>query len=95
MGAQISIKVDISKGPIERSVVAMVRLKAPDFLSKDKVSPRKEYVYYTERWEGKDWKGVPLNPVAEHYEGVWTKQFTKPHFNAANRRNRLLSIRRW
>ena len=24
---------------------------------------------------------VPLNPVAEHYEGVWTKQFTKPHFN--------------
>ena len=74
-------KVDISKGPIERSVVAMVRLKAPDFLSKDKVSPRKEYVYYTEWWEGKDWKGVPLNPVAEHYEGVWTKQFSKPHFN--------------
>ena len=60
----------------------MIRLKAPDFLSKDKVSPGKEYVYYTERWEGKDWKGVPLNPVAEHYEGVWTKQFTKPHFNA-------------
>ena len=25
--------------------------------------------------------GVPLNPVGEHYEGVWTKQFVKPHFN--------------
>ena len=45
-------KVDVSKGPIERSVVAMVRLKAPDFLSKDKVPPRKEFLYYTERWEG-------------------------------------------
>ena len=73
--------VDITKGPIERSVVSMVRLKAPDYLSKDKVPPRKEWVYFTERWEGKLWNGVPANPVAEHIEGYWIKQFTKPHFD--------------
>ena len=73
--------VDVTKGPIERSVVSMVRLKAPDYLSKEKVPPRKEWVYFTERWEGKSWKGAPINPVAEHIEGYWIKQFTKPHFN--------------
>ena len=24
-----------------------------------------EFIYYQERWEGKDWRGVPLNPVGE------------------------------
>ena len=50
-----------------------LRLKAPDILghekNKTKVPERKEYVYYQERWEGQYWRGVPLNPVAEHYEG--------------------------
>jgi hypothetical protein len=32
-------------------------------------------------WEGKGWNGVPLNPVSEHIEGKYNKQFTKPHFN--------------
>jgi hypothetical protein len=74
-------RVDISKGPIERSVIAMVRLRAPDYSSNEKVPPRKEWIYYQEMWEGKDWRGTPLNPVMEHFEGRWTKQFTKPHFS--------------
>ena len=65
--------VDITKGPIERSVVSMVRLKAPDYLgqekNKSKLPERKDFVYFTERWEGKGWNGVPINPVAEHIEG--------------------------
>jgi hypothetical protein len=28
-----------------------------------------------------DFRGVPLNPVSDHYEGVWTKQFTRPNWN--------------
>ena len=45
-------KVDISKGPIERSVIAMVRLIAPDYLGqekdKSKLPERKEFIYYQE-----------------------------------------------
>ena len=76
-------KVDISKGPIERSVIAMVSLRAPDFLTqekdKSKLPERKEFVYYQEMGEGKDWRGVPLNPVSEHIEVKYDKQFTIPH----------------
>ncbi len=46
-----------------------------------KLPERKEFIYFMERWEGKLWNGVPANPVAEHIEGYWIKQFTKPHFN--------------
>lgn len=78
-------KVDISKGPIERSVMHMVRLKAPDYLGqekdKTKLPERKEFIYYQEEWRGNDWRGVPLNPVSEHIEGYWIKQFTRPHFS--------------
>jgi hypothetical protein len=61
----------------------MVRLKAPDYSSNstEKIPPRKEFIYYQERWEGVDFKGIPLNPVADHIEGYWIKQGTKPHFN--------------
>ena len=43
-------QVDISKGPIVRAVTAMVRLKAPDYLSNpdDKHPPRREFLYYLE-----------------------------------------------
>ena len=81
-------KVDVTKGPIERSVIAMVRLKAPDYLgqekNKTKLPERKEFIYYQERWEGKDWRGLPLNPVGEHIEGRYDRQFTKPHINQQN-----------
>ena len=55
--------VDVSKGPIERSVIAMVRLIAPDYLGqkdKSKLPERKEFIYYQEMWEGKDFRGVHL-----------------------------------
>ena len=85
---QFLSKVDITKGPIERSIVSMVRLKAPDILgqqkNKLKVPERKEFIYYQERWEGLNWRNVPLNPVAEHYEGRYDRQFTKPHINQQN-----------
>ena len=32
-------------------------------------------------WEGKDFRGVPLNPVMEHIEGKYDKQFTRAHIN--------------
>jgi hypothetical protein len=60
----------------------MVRLKAPDYLSKEKVPPRKDFIYYRETWGGLDWKGIPLSPVVDHVEGMWQKQFTKPHYNS-------------
>ena len=66
----------------------MVRLKAPDYLTqekdKSKLPERIEFIYYQERWEGRDHRGVSLNPVSEHIEGYWTKQFTRPHFNQEN-----------
>jgi hypothetical protein len=63
----------------------MVRLRAPDFLTqekdKSKLPERKEFIYYQEMWKGKDWRDAPLNPVSEHIEGKYDKQFTRPHFS--------------
>ena len=77
--------VDVSKGPVERSVIAMVRLIAPDYLSVKEGSnekpERKEFIYYQESWEGKDFLGRQLNPVSEHFEGRYERQYTKPHIN--------------
>ena len=77
-------QVDVTKGPIERTVTHMVRLRAPDYLANDKVPQRKEWIYYQERWEAKSWKGIPIMPVDGHIEGYYDKQFTKPHFNQEN-----------
>jgi hypothetical protein len=75
--------VDVSKEPIQRNVYSMVRLKARDYDSNSETlsKERKEWLYYVEQWTGVNQRGLPLNPVAEHYEGVWTKQYTKPHLN--------------
>src|SRR5262249_39192831 len=64
----------------------MYRLKAPDYLNNPdatttKTPPRKEWLYYIERWYGKDWKGFPLNPVNHEFEGVYTNRFTRPIIN--------------
>ena len=56
-------RVDVRREPIKRTVQSMVRLRAPD--------------YYTNKGEGVDWREVPVNPVNEHVQGVYTKHFTK------------------
>ena len=78
--------VDVSKSPVQRSVISMVRLKAPDYLGQEKdksikIPERKEFIYYQQKWEGLDHRGIPLNPVGDHFEGKWVKQFTKPHWD--------------
>ena len=79
--------VDVRQGPIERTVTHIVRQKAPDYLSlkeddtTTKKPDRKEYIIYRERWEGKDIRGVPINPADDNWEGVWTKRFTRPVVN--------------
>ena len=76
--------VDISKGPIERTVTHMIRLRAPDYLgqekNKTKLAERREFLYFVERWTGVNFMGVPVSPV-EHTMGVYQKQFLKPHIN--------------
>jgi hypothetical protein len=72
--------VDLRKGPIERTVRCMVRLKAVDWNTKK--HERKEYIYYEERWEAKDWLGHPiLNPIDGHIEGKYTEVLTRPVFD--------------
>ena len=53
--------VDTTREPIKRTLQIMVRLKAPDYSTPNR--ERKEYIYYRERWEGVDWRGIPVNPV--------------------------------
>src|SRR6476619_6670024 len=71
-------KVDLRKGPIERTVTTIVRLKAPDWNSSTKKHERKEFIYYTEDWTANDWLGIPINPFSEHIEGKYTEVITKP-----------------
>jgi hypothetical protein len=71
-------KVDMRKGPIERTVTTIVRLKAPDWNSSTKKNERKEFVYYYEDWTGKDWLGIPINPFSEHIEGKYTEALYRP-----------------
>ena len=61
--------VDVSREPINRTVQIMIRLKAPDYSTPNR--ERKEYIYYRERWEGVDWRNIPINPV-NHTVGVYT-----------------------
>jgi hypothetical protein len=56
-------KVDLRKGPIEKTVRMIVRLKAPDWNSSTKKNERKEFIYYYEDWSGKDWRGIPIDPL--------------------------------
>ena len=72
---QFLSKVDLRKGPIERTVRMIVRLKAIDW--NDPKHTRKEWVYYTEDWSGKDWLGIPIDPFSEHVEGRYTECVTR------------------
>ena len=71
-------RVDTTREPIKRTVQTMVRLKAPDYSTPTR--ERKEYIYYIERWDGVDFRNIPINPV-NHTIGVYTKHFTRPHLN--------------
>lgn len=68
-------EVDIRKGPIERTVTTMVRLKAIDWNSPKK--ERKEWIYYTEDWNGVNWLGIPRK-VCENVEGKYNEVITRP-----------------
>lgn len=70
-------KIDLRKGPIERTVTTIVRLRAPDWNTAK--NERKEFIYYEEYWEGKNWLGIPIkNPFSGHIEGKYTEVVTKP-----------------
>ena len=75
---QFLSKVDLRKGPIERSVRSMVRLRAPDGSSSTKKNERKEFIYYEEYWDAKDWLGIPIDPFDGHIEGKYTEVMMKP-----------------
>src|SRR4029079_6606028 len=64
-------QVDLRKGPIERTVRMIVRLKAPDWSTKK--AERKEYVYYEEYWDAKNWLGIPITKGRPdgHIEGKY------------------------
>ena len=68
--------VDPRKGPVERTVTHIYRLKAPDWNTKKR--ERKEFIYYEERWEGKNWLGIPIDPIDGHIEGKYIEVLTKP-----------------
>jgi hypothetical protein len=70
-------EVDIRKGPIERTVRMIVRLRAPDWDTKK--NERKEYIYYQEEWTGNNWLGIPVkHPIGEHIEGKYTEVVMRP-----------------
>ena len=71
-------KVDLRKGPIERTVTMIVRLRAPDWNSSTKKNERKEFIYYFEDWSGNDWLGIPIDPFSEHIEGKYTEVLMRP-----------------
>jgi len=71
-------QVDIRKGPIERTVTTIVRLRAIAWSTKK--HERKEFIYYTEDWNGNNWLGIPITKwgVSEHIEGKFTEVLMRP-----------------
>jgi hypothetical protein len=71
-------QVDIRKGPIERTVRTIVRIRAPDWNTQK--HERKEFVYYTEDWNANNWLGIPITKwgVSEHIEGKYTEVLMRP-----------------
>lgn len=69
-------EVDVRQGDIERTVWQFVRVKAPDY--SDPKHARKEYIYYHESWEGKNFRGIRIAPVSCHLVGKYHETLTKP-----------------
>jgi hypothetical protein len=59
----------------------MVRLRATDWNSKKR--ERKEYMYYFETWDAKNWRGHPIEKgrSSEHIEGKYDEVLTKPKYH--------------
>ena len=72
--------VDLRKGEIERTVRSIVRLRAPDWNSSTKKNERREFIYYEEYWDAKDWLGVPITKWRPdgHIEGRYTEVLMQP-----------------
>ena len=68
---QFLSKVDLTKGPILVSVGTIIRTIAVDWGSPKR--ERKEYVYYTTKWEGKDRLGNIIRCSHEN-EGKYIQQ---------------------
>ena len=76
---QFLSQCDLRKGPIERTVRSIIRLRAPDWNSSTKKNERKEFIYYEEDWMGYDWLGIPIkNPLSGHIEGRFTEVLMRP-----------------
>jgi len=70
--------VDIRKGPVERTVTSIVRLKAIDYDNPTHAA-RTEWIYYTEDWTGKNWLGIPIEQgIGDHIEGRYMEVVTRP-----------------
>jgi hypothetical protein len=70
-------EADIRKGPVERTVTHMYRLKAIDWNSPKR--EKKEFIFYEERWNAVNWLGIPLkNPIDGHVEGKYMEVVTTP-----------------
>jgi hypothetical protein len=66
------------KGTNRKKCSCIVRLKAIDYDSP--THERKEYLYYDEYWEGKNFLGISVtNPViGEHIQGRYMEVVTRP-----------------
>jgi len=73
---QFLAKVDLRKGPLERTVTTIIRLKSPDWSTEK--HERKEFIYYYEDWSAKDWLGIPIDPFSEHVEGKYLECLYRP-----------------
>jgi hypothetical protein len=71
-------QVDIRKGPIERTVRTIVRLRAVDWNTKK--HERKEFIYYAEDWNANNWLGIPITKwlPSGHIEGRYTEVLMRP-----------------
>jgi hypothetical protein len=61
-------QVDVSKGPIKRTITRMFRIKVGST----------EYLYYEEDWNAKDWKNADITPVTARIEGIHKEIKTNP-----------------
>jgi hypothetical protein len=73
-------QVDLRKGPIERTVRSIVRLRAPDWNSSTTKNERRDFIYYEEYWDAKDWLGIPITKWRPdgHIEDKYTEVLTRP-----------------